>query len=231
MNIPVRKNVTLTTNADTIIQSVAAITGKSQGDVISEAVMTSKLQVIANFQTRKYNPVAYMIDMYRNATTNMTMEKSLALVKFVSKFMTETYLSREKLNNFADFFIDCMSGLDGKDGGKSLMWFGLSHYAIDLNELSDDDYDEKLGVDETNIEQIIYAMQMHIADRRVYANPRLFHILVIILQECIETPADLQRLMKSLGEDISDEVAANARPEPDWTKVYAEAADIIDAIF
>ena len=56
MNIPIRKNVTLTINADATIQAVANVTGKSQGDIISEAVLTPKLLVTAGFDTSRAHP-------------------------------------------------------------------------------------------------------------------------------------------------------------------------------
>lgn len=237
MNIPIRKNVTLTINADATIQAVANVTGKSQGDIISEAVLTPKLLVTAGFDTSRAHPkspVAHMIDMYRQTGDNMTMEKSLMLIKFTREFIrgNDIHFSTRKIANFAEFFLSCMSGLDSANGEKALMEFSPSVLELDLVRMQKDIDDGEAIINENLICNILNAMQSHIADRRVYANAFLFHLLVIALEECTESAAELQTNMKTaLDTDISDEQAAELRPTPNWGHVYMAAAPVIGFIF
>lgn len=237
MNIPIRKNVTLSINADATIQSVANVTGKSQGDIISEAVLTPKLLVTAAFDRSRANPknpVANMIDMYRQTGDCMTMTKSLMLVKFVREFIHENniHFSTRKMANFAEFFLACLSGLDSSSGERALMEFAPSVLELDVFRMQNDIDTNTVTINQNLICNILDAMQSHIADRRVYANTFLFHLLVIALQECTETAADLQSDMKTtLGIDISDEQAAESRPTPNWENVYMAATPVIGFIF
>ena len=236
MNIIVRKNVTLSINADATVQAAANVTGKSQGDIISEAVLTPKLLVTAAFdkdRTVATNPVANMIDMYRQTGDCMTMMKSRMLVKFVREFFhdNDILFSSKKMANFAEFFLSCLSGMDSANGERSLMEFSVPVLELDIFRMQKDTAANQVSINPELINEILYAMQTHIADRRVYANTALFQLLVIALQECIETAADLIVDTKSIGIDTSDDEANKLRPVPDWDNTYMAAAPVIGFIF
>lgn len=237
MNPTVRKNVTLSINADAIVQSVANVTGKPQGDIISEAVLTPKLLVTAAFdrnRTNPKNPVAYMIDMYRQTGDCMTMAKSRMLIAFVREFIHENdiHFSTAKMSNFAEFFLACLSGLDSANGERALMEFAPSVLELDMFRMQSNTNSNAASINQNLIINLLDAMRAHIADRRVYANAALFHLLVIALEECTETAADLQANVKlTLGTDVSDEEAAELRPTPNWENAYMAATPVIGFIF
>lgn len=225
------KPIVLDTDAKSIIESVAAMTGKSTNEIVIGAVNNPRFRVIANFQTQEQNPIACLIDEYQMLEASMIKEKSAVATVILIDFLRQNhvYIDNDKTVANMNYFIECLETVT-REISDITTPFHTTLCNWDVVRLSHDR--DKLGATKEQFLQLLEAMIKFYDNPAIYANSKLFRIFVVLLRDCLETADDLYQKMQAAGKtDYTIKQARRERPQIDWQKSYKFMAPIIELMF